>query len=207
VDIAAIIITSGFANNTTLRDLEFEGWREADLASVLTVLQKHSALQKINLTGTPVVKPLWSLSGIEVLLCRHDSKANELVLEQINARAVGLHQVIRELGCNTTVTNLAIRGSVLSRESVQQLKSMLRRNAAPESLDLTSNVLRSAGLVEIAPVLYRNTSIKTLDLANNGLDDIDSTNILRELIRRNDRTITTSLCIAHECLWKQCCRC
>jgi hypothetical protein len=76
---------------------------------------------------------------------------------------------------------------------------MLRRNTALESLDLTPNVLGSASLAEIAPVLYRNTSIKTLDLTNNCLDDIDSTNVLCELIRRN-RTITTSLCIAHNAL-------
>jgi Ran GTPase-activating protein (RanGAP) involved in mRNA processing and transport len=43
-------------------------------------------------------------------------------------------------------------------------------------------------------VLYRNTSIKALDLTNNGLDNIESANSLRELIRRN-KTIT-SLCIA-----------
>jgi hypothetical protein len=46
---AAII--SGFANNTTLRDLGFSGWREADLAPVLTALQDHPALQKIHLTA------------------------------------------------------------------------------------------------------------------------------------------------------------
>jgi Ran GTPase-activating protein (RanGAP) involved in mRNA processing and transport len=45
-------------------------------------------------------------------------------------------------------------------------------------------------------VLYRNTSIKTLDRTKNRLgDDIESANVLRELIRHN-KTIT-SLCIAH----------
>jgi Ran GTPase-activating protein (RanGAP) involved in mRNA processing and transport len=44
-------------------------------------------------------------------------------------------------------------------------------------------------------VLYRNTSIKALGLKNNGLEDIESANVLRELIRRN-KTIT-SLCLAH----------
>jgi hypothetical protein len=39
VDIAAI--TSGFADNTTLRDLEIEGWRAAELAPALTALQGH----------------------------------------------------------------------------------------------------------------------------------------------------------------------
>jgi Ran GTPase-activating protein (RanGAP) involved in mRNA processing and transport len=121
-----------------------------------------------------------------------------LVLEDVDTRTVGLHAVIRELGRNITVTNLVISYSELSRENIQQLKSMLRQNTTLESLDLTSSNLRSAGLVEIAPVLYRNTSIKALDLTNNGLHDIESTNVLRELIHRN-KTIT-SLCIADNTL-------
>jgi Ran GTPase-activating protein (RanGAP) involved in mRNA processing and transport len=104
-----------------------------------------------------------------------------------------LHPVMQELERNNTVTNLAIRDSVLSREIVQQLTVALRQNTALQSLDLESSALGSAGLAEIAPALYRNTSIKTLDLANNGLDDIESANVLRELLRRN-KTIT-SLCL------------
>jgi hypothetical protein len=143
-------------------------------------------------TGTSHNLP--SLFGLEVLLRSQDSKIKELVLERMNTNTVGLHPVIRELGRNTTVTKLAIIESALSRENVQQLKSMLRQNTALESLDLTSSTLRSAGLAEIALVLYRNTSIKTLDLTENGLDDIESANVLRELIRRN-KTIS-SLCVA-----------
>jgi Ran GTPase-activating protein (RanGAP) involved in mRNA processing and transport len=103
--------------------------------------------------------------------------------------------VDQQLGLSTTVTNLVLRDIVLSRENVQQLKAVLRRNTALESLDLTGSALGSAGLAEIVPVIYRNTSIKSLDLKNNGLDDIESANVLRELIRRN-KTIA-SLCIAH----------
>jgi hypothetical protein len=40
-------IASGFVNNTTLRDVHFQGWREADLAPVLTALQRHPTLEKI----------------------------------------------------------------------------------------------------------------------------------------------------------------
>jgi Ran GTPase-activating protein (RanGAP) involved in mRNA processing and transport len=83
---------------------------------------------------------------------------------------------------------------VLSRENVQQLKAVLRRNTALESLDLTLSCLGSAGLAEISPVLYRNTTIKSLDLKNNGLDDLESANVLCEFIRRN-KTLT-SLCLA-----------
>jgi Ran GTPase-activating protein (RanGAP) involved in mRNA processing and transport len=100
-----------------------------------------------------------------------------------------------KLKLSTKVTHLVLRYSVLSRENVQQLTAILRQNTALESLDLVASGLGSAGLAEIAPVLYRNTSIKSLGLRSNGLHDIESANVLRELIRRN-KTIT-SLCIAH----------
>jgi Ran GTPase-activating protein (RanGAP) involved in mRNA processing and transport len=103
--------------------------------------------------------------------------------------------VAQQLRLSTTVTHLAIRYSVLSRENVQQLKAVLRQNTALESLDLELSGLGSAGLIEIAPVLYCNTSIKVINLENNRLDDIESANVLRELIRRNE-TIT-KLCIAN----------
>jgi Ran GTPase-activating protein (RanGAP) involved in mRNA processing and transport len=118
-----------------------------------------------------------------------------LILEQVGTRTLGLHQVLRELGRNTTVTNLSIRLSVSSREDVQQLTAILRHNTVLQSLDLTSSALGSAGLAEIAPALYRNTSIKTLDLSYTGLNNVESANMLRELLRRN-KTIT-SLSIAH----------
>jgi hypothetical protein len=191
-DAQTAAITSGFANNTTLRDLEIDSWQEADLTPVLTALQDHPALQKIHLTGESW-RYLPSLSGLEVLLRSPDSNVKELVLERVNTRTVGLHPVMRELGRNTTVTNLAIRHSELSREIAQQLKAVLRQNTALEYLGLTSSALGSAGLAEIAPELYHNTSIMSLDLSRNGLDDVESANVLRELIRRN-KTIT-SLCI------------
>jgi Ran GTPase-activating protein (RanGAP) involved in mRNA processing and transport len=191
----AAAITSGFANNTTLRDLVFTSWREeADLTPVLAALQDHPALQKIHFSAD-YLDYLPSLSGLEVLLRSQDSKVKELVLEHVDTRTVGLQPVLRELGRNTTVTRLAIRDSVLSPDSIQQLKAVLRRNTALQHLDLDSSALGSAGLAEIAPALYRNTSIKSLDLAHIGLDDIDSANVLRELMRRN-KTIT-SLSISH----------
>jgi Leucine-rich repeat (LRR) protein len=188
-------ITSGFANNKSLRDLKFVDWRAADLAPVLIALQNHPRLQKIHLKYRPdYTDNIPSLSGLEVLLRSQDSKVKELVLEKVDTHAVGLYAVLRELGCNTTVTNLTIRDSVLGRDYVQQLKAVVRRNTALQHLVLRGNRLRSEGLAEIAPVLYRNPSIKSLDLSHNGLDDIESANLLRELIRRN-KTIT-SLCFA-----------
>jgi Leucine-rich repeat (LRR) protein len=184
-------IVSSFANNTTLRDLELKSWPEADLVPVLTALQRHPALQKIHFSVGEKYAYLPSISGFEVLLRSQDSKVNELILEEVDTtRTVGLHPVLQELGRNTTVTELSIRYSVLSLESVQLLKSMLRQNTALQSLNLTSSALGSTGLAETAPALYRNTSIKTLDLSSNSLNDIESADVLRELIRRN-KTITS----------------
>jgi Ran GTPase-activating protein (RanGAP) involved in mRNA processing and transport len=182
-------VTSGFASNKTLRDLEFSSWREAELAPVLTALHCHPALQKIHFREG-FLDYLPSLSGLEVLLRSQDSKVKELVLEQVDSRTVGLHPVLQELARNTTVTNLTIRDSVLSRENAHQLQAALRQNTALQHLSLRHKRLRSAGLAEIASALYRNTSIKTLDLADNGLDDIESANVLRELLCRN-KTITS----------------
>jgi Ran GTPase-activating protein (RanGAP) involved in mRNA processing and transport len=103
--------------------------------------------------------------------------------------------VALKLRLGTTVIDLDLGYRVLSGENVQQLKAVLRQNTNLESLNLRSSRLGSAGLAEIVQVLYCNTSIMSLGLRNNGLHDIESANVLRELIRRN-KTIT-SLCIAH----------
>jgi hypothetical protein len=97
---------------------------------------------------------------------------------------------MQELGHHTIVINLAIRDCMLSQEKGQQVKSMLRQSTTLQYLDLYLSALGSAGLAEIAPALYRNMLIKTLDLSSNGLDDIESANLLRELLLRN-RTITS----------------
>jgi Ran GTPase-activating protein (RanGAP) involved in mRNA processing and transport len=110
------------------------------------------------------------------LLRSKDSKVKELVLDKLSTNAVGFRALMQELGRNTTITNLAIRDCLLSRENVEQLKALLRQNTALQSLDLTSSALGSEGLAEISLGLYHNTSIKTLDLSNNGLDDIESAN-------------------------------
>jgi Ran GTPase-activating protein (RanGAP) involved in mRNA processing and transport len=186
-------IASGFADNTTLRDLELSSWRAVDQAPVLSALQHHPALKKIHFNAE-YFDHLPSLSGLEVLLRSQVSKVKELVLEKVGTRTVGLCSVMQELERNTKVTNLAIRYCKLSHENIQHIYTVVCRNTALHSLDLTSSALGSAGLAEIAPALYRNTSIETLDLTRNGLDDIKSANVLRELIRRN-KTIT-SLSIA-----------
>jgi hypothetical protein len=109
-EVQTAAIAAGFASNTTLRDLEFSRWQEADLTPVLTALHCHPALEKIHFNGKRLGY-LPSLSGLEVLLRGQDSKVKELILEQVDTRTVGLHRFLRELERNTTVTNLAIRKS------------------------------------------------------------------------------------------------
>ena len=152
---------------------------------MLTALQCHPALKKIHICSEIALDHVPSLSGLEVLLRSQDSKVKELVLEKVNIDTVGLRPVMQELGRNTTLTSLTFRNSRLNHESVQQLKAVLRQSTALQHLVLSGTRLRSAGLAEIASALYRNTSIKSLDLSYNGLDDIESANVLRELIRRN----------------------
>jgi hypothetical protein len=111
-------VVSGFASNTTLCELELT--HQAGIAPVLAALQDHPKLQKIRLNCAP------NLSGLEVLLRSQDSKVNELILVGVGTSTVGLQAVMRELGRNTTVTNLTIRDSTLSRENIQQLKFVRR---------------------------------------------------------------------------------
>jgi hypothetical protein len=164
VQIAAI--TSGFANNTTLRNVAFQGWGEANLSTVLTALQCHPTLQKIQLrqTNNDSFFPNFSAgvptsSGLEVLLRSQSSKVKELVFDKVHFSTVDFHRLMQELGRNTVVTNFAFRDGWWTREKLQQLKTVLRQNTALQSLDPTGTALWSAGLAEIATVLYRNTSI------------------------------------------------
>jgi Ran GTPase-activating protein (RanGAP) involved in mRNA processing and transport len=192
VEIAAI--TSGFANNRTLSDLKFDSWQEPDLTPVLTALQHHPALERIHF-GTVYLKHLPSLCGLEFLLRSQVSKVKELVLDQVGARTDGVYPVMQAMVRNTKITNIAIHDSALSDEIAQQFKVVLRRNTTLRHLILRFNRLSNVGLAEIASGFYRNTSIETLEISHKGPGDIDSANVLRELIRRN-KTIT-SLCLSH----------
>jgi hypothetical protein len=182
-DVQQVAVASAFANNTTLCELKLIDCERDDLAPIFTALQDHPTLQKIHLNY------VLNLSGLEVLLRSQDSKVNELILDGVVPSTVGLKAVMQKLGRNTTVTSFTICASVLSRDNVQQLKSMLRRNTALASVVLASNYMGSAAVVDIASALYRNTSVKVLDLARNRLHDIEAVNVLRELMRRN-KTIT-----------------
>jgi Ran GTPase-activating protein (RanGAP) involved in mRNA processing and transport len=104
-------------------------------------------------------------------------------------QVVGFESFVLEMGRNTTILKMAIVEVPLSRDNIQQLKAMLRRNTVLQDLDLAGDGLGSTGLAEIASVLYGNASIQGLDVSDNGLDDLASANTLQELLRRN-KTIT-----------------
>jgi Ran GTPase-activating protein (RanGAP) involved in mRNA processing and transport len=93
------------------------------------------------------VRNLWIFCRVlrlEVLLRSKDSKV-KVVLDNLSTNTVGFRALMQELGRNTTITNLAIRDCLLSRENVEQLKALLRQNTALQSLDLTSSTLRGSG--------------------------------------------------------------
>jgi hypothetical protein len=103
---------------------------------------------------------------------------------------------IQSLGwCNIHL--VAIRESVLTREIVQQLKTVLRQNTVLQSLDLSSTYRTrgNLGLAEIAQC-YTAIIIKTLDLSTD-LDDKSA--ILREMIRRNRLQASVLVTIHFEC--------
>jgi Ran GTPase-activating protein (RanGAP) involved in mRNA processing and transport len=191
-EVQTAAIASGFANNTTLLDLGFLDWLDAEITPVLTALQHHPTLQKIHFEAL-CLDYLPSLSGLEALLRSQDSKVKELIIEKIDTRTVGLHPVFRELRRNTIVTSLSICNSTLNRKKIQHLKFVLLQNTTLQSLDLSSCALGSAGLARIALGLYHNTSIRILNLSRNGLKNFVSACVLGELLRCG-KTIT-NLCI------------
>jgi Ran GTPase-activating protein (RanGAP) involved in mRNA processing and transport len=70
------------------------------------------------------------------------------------------------------------------------LQLALRSIPSLQTLNLASNALGSDGLAELAPAFYHNTSIKELDISHNNLNDVESAEILRGILRSN-KTITT----------------
>jgi Ran GTPase-activating protein (RanGAP) involved in mRNA processing and transport len=184
-------IASGFSKNTTLREIVLIEWQETSLIPVLTALRDHPVLEKLHVLG------ITSFTGLDALLRGKNSQLKELIIEGINngsniynvEQVVGFESFMQVIGRNTTILNMVIANVPLSRDNVQQLKAMLRRNTVLQDLDLTGDAFGSAGLAEVASALYRNTSIQGLSLSLNGLDDLAAANALRELLRRN-KTIT-----------------
>jgi Ran GTPase-activating protein (RanGAP) involved in mRNA processing and transport len=184
---ATAAIASGFSKNTTLREIKLFGWQQTSLVPVLTALQDHPVLERLEVTSYR------SLAGMDAFLRGKHPQLKELMIGKfkgsIGEQTVGFESFMQEMERNTTIIELTFAAVPLQRDNIQQLKTMLRRNTVLEDLCLAGTKLGSAGLADIASALYRNTSIQCLDLTHNGLDDLAAGDTLRELLRRN-KTIT-----------------
>jgi Ran GTPase-activating protein (RanGAP) involved in mRNA processing and transport len=187
-EVSTNAIANGFSKNTTLREIKLFNWQKTSLIPVLTALQDHPALERLEVLG------FVSLAGLDTLLRGKHPQLKEIMIARFKAsigkEMVGFESFMKEMERDTTVLNLSFCSVILSSEKVEQLTTMLRRNTVLEDLCLANTGLGSVGLAEVASALHRNTSIKGLHLTKNGLDDLPETGpILRELLRRN-KTIT-----------------
>jgi Ran GTPase-activating protein (RanGAP) involved in mRNA processing and transport len=184
---AMIAIASGFSKNATLREIKLLDWQETNLIPVLTALRDHPVLEKVQ------VGLFRSLAGVDVLLRGKHSQIKELTISKFNGsigeQVIGFDSLMLEMGRNATILKMGIIHVRLRRDSIQQLRAMLRQNTVLQELNLTGDALGSTGLADIASALYENTSIQGLHFSDNGLDDLASANTLRTLLRRN-KTIT-----------------
>jgi hypothetical protein len=89
-----------------------------------------------------------------------------------------------------TLTKLGLRCSPLDRDEATLIWLALCNIPSLQSLVLVDGTLGSAELAELAPALYRNTPTKVLDISENILNDMESAEILRNIIR-NNKIMTT----------------
>jgi hypothetical protein len=127
------------------------------------------------------------LSGLETLLISDASKITEMEIHRAyeGPPSMGLPHVLRPLARRPTLTKLRLLHCSLGSDEVRLLLKVLRKAQSLQSLYLASNDLGSAGLAELAPALYRNTSIEVLDISLNYLNDMQSAEILRDILCRN----------------------
>jgi Ran GTPase-activating protein (RanGAP) involved in mRNA processing and transport len=171
---------SGLKKNTTLRELTLEFSRGTTSASpILTSLRDHPFLRRLSLCGNPV-----NVTGLETVLLSDTSKITELdIWSQGGLPIMGLTGVLRALARHPKLTKLILDGVQLCRDEARLLRLALCESL--QTLVLTGDTLGSAGLAELAPALYRNTSIKVLDLSGNTFHRIESSVILRDIMRHN----------------------
>jgi hypothetical protein len=200
-DVAAA--RSGLKNNTTLQELTLQFpippvATIRNLSSILTSLCDHPHLRKLCLC-----MHVRDLTGLDTLLLSDNSKITELDihnwrggLAQFRALSpvIGLPRVLEALVRRPTLTQLGLRGVNLRRDEVRLLQRALCNTPSLHSLALTRNALGSAGLAELVPALYHNTSIKVLDMSGNGLDNMESAEMLRDILRRNKTMTALNLC-------------
>jgi Ran GTPase-activating protein (RanGAP) involved in mRNA processing and transport len=178
--------SSGLKNNTTLRELTLDLSRCAS-SPILTSLKDHALLRRLCLRVDRM-----DLTGLETVLLSDTSSITELDIHWSygGLPTVGLTSVLQALARRPTLTKLALRRVRLGRDEAILLRMALCNTPSLQSLVLIRNTLCSVGLAELAPTLYRNTSIKELDLTGNDLSNMESAEIVRDILRRN-KTITT----------------
>jgi Leucine-rich repeat (LRR) protein len=187
-DIVVAAARSGLKENTTLRELKLEFPRGATTISpIFTSLRDHPLLQKLCVRGQVV-----DLTGLETLLLSDNSIITELEIRKTwgDQPIVGLTHVLGALARNPTLTKLGLRHCPLDHDKARLLRVALCNTKSLQSLVLTHGTLGSAGLAELAQALYHNASIKVLDISNNYLNDLQSAELLRDILRSN-KTITT----------------
>ncbi len=131
---ATAAIASGFSKNTTLRKITLLNWQETSLISVLTALQMHPVLEVLQ------IKVFSSFNGNDVIVGSKQSQIKELIFVGFIGSTVeavtGFESFMLKMGRNTTILKLVIAGVPLSRDNIQQLKAMLRRNTVLQDLHL-----------------------------------------------------------------------
>jgi hypothetical protein len=173
---------SGLKKNTTLRELTLYFPRHATtISSILTSVRDHPLLRRLCLTGFKV-----NLTGLETLLRSDTSKITELEIQGCpGIPTIALTPVLQALARRPTLTKLGLRSCTLGRGEARLLCKALRNLPSLQSLDLAGNHLGSAGLAELVPALHHNTSIKVLNMSRNDLSDMESAEILRDILRCN----------------------
>jgi Ran GTPase-activating protein (RanGAP) involved in mRNA processing and transport len=190
IDVAAV--ESGLKKNTTLRELTLEiPLGATDITPILTSLCEHPLLRRLCLRGHDVV----DLTGLETVLQSETSKITELDIERLygSLPTVDLTPVLQALARRRTLTKLSLRCFPLGRDEARLLRLALFNIPSLQSLVLADRTLGRAALEELAPALCCNTSIKVLDLSSNGLNDMESADLLRDILRRNKTTTTLNL--------------
>jgi Ran GTPase-activating protein (RanGAP) involved in mRNA processing and transport len=179
---------SGLKKNTTLRELTLVlRGATTDVPSILTSLRDHPLLRRLCLRGYVA-----DLNGLETVLLSDNSKITELDIDNVYECSPirGMTHVLQALGRRPTLTKLGLRRCPLDRDKARLLRMALCNIPTLQSLILRDRTLESAELAELAPALYRNVSIQMLDISRNGLNDMESAEIVRDILRSN-KTITT----------------
>jgi Ran GTPase-activating protein (RanGAP) involved in mRNA processing and transport len=185
-EVAVAAACSGLKKNTTLRELTLECRGDATaVSSLLTSLRDHSLLRRLCMRGYGV-----DLTELETLLLSDTSKITELdICRSHGGPMMGLTRVLRALARRPTLSKVELRLCPLDRDDAKLLRLALRNIPSLQSLVLTEGTLGSTGLVELGPALYHNTSIKVLDMSGNSLIDMESAEVIRDILRSN-KTMT-----------------